>query len=85
MEIFKSNVIVILKVCVGVPTVAQWVNDPACLCQGAGLSPGLTKWVKDSALLQLWCRLQLRLGFDPWPGNLHMLQVQLKKKGGEGT
>ena len=30
--------------------------------------------------LQLWHRLQLQLGFDPWLGNFHMLQVQPKKK-----
>ena len=28
---------------------------------------------------QLWCRLQLRLGFSPWPRNFHMPQVWLKK------
>jgi len=28
-------------------------------------------WVKDQALLQLWCRSQLWLGFDSWPRNLH--------------
>jgi len=28
--------------------------------------------VKDLALLQLWLRLQLRYGFNPWTGNLHM-------------
>ena len=26
-------------------------------------------WVWDLALLQLWCRSQLLLGFDPCPGN----------------
>ena len=24
----------------GVPTVGQWVNDPACLCGGSGSIPG---------------------------------------------
>ena len=24
----------------GVPTVAQWVNDPTCLCGGASFIPG---------------------------------------------
>ena len=31
--------------------------------------PGPAQWVKDPALLQPWCRLQLWLGSDPWPGN----------------
>ena len=26
---------------------AQWVNDPACLCAGAGSVPSLGQWVKD--------------------------------------
>ena len=29
-------------------------------------------WVKDPALLQLWSRSKLWLGFDPQPGNFHM-------------
>ena len=35
----------------------------------AGLIPGLTQWVKDLALLWLWCRLQTRLDpvlLGPW-------------------
>ena len=58
----------------GVPTVAQWVNDLACLFRDASLIPGLAQWVKDPAMLQF----QLR--FNPWPGNLHMSCGQLKKK-----
>ena len=30
-------------------------------------------WVKDLALLLLWC------GFDLWPGNIHLLWVWPKK------
>ena len=52
----------------------QWVNDLACLCGGTGLIPGLAQWVKDTKLQQLWLR------FDPWPRNIHMPQVWLKKK-----
>ena len=34
-------------------------------------------------LLWLWCRPAAEGVIDPWPGNFHMLQVQLfKKKGG---
>lgn len=36
--------------------------------------------VKYPALPQLWCRLQLSLGFDPGPRNFHMLRVWPKKK-----
>ena len=38
--------------------------------------------LKDAVLLQLWCKLQLQLGFYPSPGNFHMLWVQPKKGGG---
>ena len=37
-------------------------------------------WVKDLALLQLWCRVQLHLGFSLWPRNIHMLQGRPKKE-----
>ena len=40
------------------------------------------QWVKDLALLQLWHRLRLWCGSDPWPGNFHMLQEWPKEKGG---
>lgn len=34
--------------------------------------------------MQLWHGSQLWMGFDPWPGNSHMLWVQTKKKKGGG-
>ena len=37
--------------------------------------------VKDLALLQLWCRLQLQLRFDPWPRNFHMHGCSQKNLG----
>ena len=52
--------------------VAQWVNDPACLCAGVCSIPGSVQWGKYPALLQLCCMLQLRHGLDPWPENSHM-------------
>ena len=55
----------------GVPTVAQWVNDPVCLGGGIGLIPSLAQ-VKDLVLLQLWRRLQFQLRFNPWPGNFYV-------------
>ena len=39
----------------------------------------MAQWVKDPALSLLWLRLPLQRGFDPWPGNFHMLQVWWKK------
>ena len=59
---------------VGVPTLAYWVNDLACLCRYLSSIPSLEQWVKDAALLQLWCRSQLWLGFSPRPRNFHMPQ-----------
>ena len=47
---------------------------------GMGLILGSAQWVKDLALLQLWRRSQLRLRFNSWPKNFHMLQVMQKKK-----
>ena len=35
----------------------------------ADLIPGPAQWVKDLVLPQLQHTLQLRLEFDPWPGN----------------
>lgn len=61
-------------------SVAQWVNDPACVCGVASSIPSPAQWVKDPALTQLWHRLQMRLRFGPWPCNFHMPQVQVKKE-----
>ena len=36
--------------------------------------------LKDLALLQWWCRLQLQLRFSLWPRNFHMSLVAPKKK-----
>ena len=41
--------------------------------------PAVAKQVKMLALLQIWRRSKLQLGFNPWSRNLYMLQVQLKK------
>ena len=47
-----------------------------CLCHGLGLFSSSAQWVKDLALMQLWCRLQLWLRFNPWPWP----RVQQKKE-----
>ena len=31
----------------GVPSVAQWANDLACLCGGTSSIPDLAQWVKN--------------------------------------
>ena len=54
---------------------AQWVNDPACLCGAAGLIPGLAQWAKDP---QMW------FTFDLWPRNFHMPWVWPKKEKKKG-
>ena len=46
---------------VGVPVVAGG-NNPTRNYEVVGSIPGLTQWFKDLALLELWCRLQIRLG-----------------------
>ena len=53
---------------------SQWKNENL----GA---PAVVQWIKYSALLQLWHRSQLRLRFNPWPGNFHLPWLQPKKKG----
>ena len=54
----------------GVPEVAEWVKNPTAVAWVAEKawvqSPGGHSGLKNPALLQLWCKLQLWLGFNPW-------------------
>ena len=45
-----------LKTALGVPFVAQRLMSPSRIHKDVGLIPGLAQWVKDLALLWLWCR-----------------------------
>lgn len=56
---------------------AQQVNGLTCLCSIAGSIPSPAQWVKDPVWLQLWCRLQVQLRFNPQ--NFKMPRVRLKK------
>ena len=45
----------------GVPIVAQRLVNSTRIHKDAGSIPGLTHWVKDLVLPELWCRLQMWL------------------------
>ena len=47
----------IQKTHIGVPVMSQWLTNWTRNHEVAGLIPGFAQWVKDLALLWLWCRL----------------------------
>ena len=46
----------------GVPIVAQPVQNPASFHEDTGLLPGLTQWLRIQHCLKLRLRLQVQLG-----------------------
>ena len=73
---FRLLVLSVSKVPSGVSAVARWVKNLTAAAQVKAeawvQSLAQCSRLKDPALLQLQCRSQLRLRFDPWPGNFHM-------------
>lgn len=49
-------------------------------CWDTGLLTGPAQQVNDPVLPKLWLRTQLRLRYDPWPGNFMCLRVAKKGK-----
>ena len=47
--------------------------------RSTGMQPQ-SLWVKNPALSQLQCRLQLQLGCDPWPRNSICCRVAKKRE-----
>ena len=64
---------------------AQPLTNPTSIHEDAGLIPGLTRWVKDTVLLWLWCRLGATapirpLAWEPLYAAGVALKRQKKKK-----
>ena len=47
----------------GVPVVAQWLTNPTTNKEAAGSIPGLASGLRIWHCRELWCRLQMWLGF----------------------
>ena len=64
--------------------------NPASICEDLGLIPGLTQWIKDQALLWLWCMLAAAtmiwpLSWKPPHAPGVALKKQKKKKNSDST
>ena len=62
------------------------IRNPADILQDSGSNPGLTQWVKDPALLWLWCRpaaaapIQLLAWELPYAAGTALKKNKKKKK-----
>ena len=61
---------------IDVPIVAQCVTDSISIHEDVGSIPDLDQWVKDLALLWLWCRSAVAALIPPLAGNSHMPKVR---------
>ena len=70
----------------GAPFIAQQLRNPIRIHEDVNLIPGLAQWVKDPALLWLWCRpaavaLILPLAWDlPYAVGVAIKSKKKKKK-----
>ena len=65
----------------GVPIVAQWVQNPISIREDAGSIPVFTQWDQDLVLLWLWCRMEAIAPIRPLAWELpYATSVALKRK-----